>query len=300
MNQKIFKIELLTDKKLNRTICEEYWEITDNLQYKYKVKELSDKHDIYPNGISRLVQTNSNLSIYCKNCCNMVGQYNKRSDFELSAYQVTNDILCEDCYLDKEKLIAAAITQRKLNDMEMAAKTGKYKELNQFELKTLIEITESRTKKEVVKKVFKGADLSGNYAQNIWKKINLLDDMNLIWVEREVGGSRIINYHVNGKLRQMLRNEYPDLFMPIKEDEAHRFKKFQFIMNENFSKKSRQPDYSGFFKVKEEVILKPNEEYQYGGWKNDDGTLFIKIEPVDLIDSGKFNLDDLTDPFLRE
>ena len=300
MNQESFKVEYLTDEEPNLSICKDYWEIIDNLQYHYKVKELSNKYDIYPNGISQIVQSNSTLTIHCENCDNKVGEYKKRSDFEISVYQETKEILCEDCHSDKHKLIAAEIIQEKLDAMEMAVKTEKYKELNQMERETLIEIVESRTKKEVVKKVFKGADMRGDYGQKIWKRINLLDDMDLIWVEREVGGSKIINYHVNGKLRQKLRNEYSHLFMPIKEEESHQFKKFQFTMIENFSKKDRQPDYSGFFKVKEEIILRTNEEYQYGGWKNDDGTMFIKIEPVDLINSDKYNLDDLTDPFSEE
>jgi hypothetical protein len=300
MKKRSLKIEYLTVEEPNHSICMDYWEITDSLHYHYKVRELSNKYKVYPNGISQIVQSNSVLIVHCGNCEKKVGEYKKRSDFELNVHQEANEILCEDCRLDYQKLKIAEINEAKWAAMDIAARTEKYKNLNQSELETLVEIVESKTKNETVKKVFKGADMNGEYGQIIWKRINLLEKMDLIWVEREFGGSKIKNYHVNGNLRRKLKDEYSYLFAPKKGKERYQFKKFQFTMIENFRKKEQHPDYSGFFTVKEEIVLETNKEYQYGGWKNDDGTIFIRIEPVGLISSERFNLDDLFNPFSEE
>lgn len=293
MNRNCFQIELNEKNNENDSIiCKDYWSITDDFSFEKKVKDISDKFDIKIKDVTQLVKLSSKLIIKCESCEKILSTCLTRNDLDLYSLKKDESILCSDCEADKNKLIEATIVQEKIDSMNMAIDLEKWKDLEKSEIDFLIHIINSTTKKDVIHKIFKGADMLGPHAkENIWPKLNKLNELNLIWIERKEN-SRIVNYHTNGRLRKIIREEFPEYFNFNLPENEYQFSAFKFSMQESLITSGNKPNYSGYFKVDREIIFEPGREYSYGGWKNDDGSMFIKIVPAELARSIVFNEDE--------
>lgn len=163
-----------------------------------------------------------------------------------------------------------------LSRLGIAILNQAWKKLDLDELRLLVILSKCKTKQEVVNQVFMGRLQGSKESQEIWSKINLLDEMGLIWVER-TEDKKIIDYHVSGKLKEILEEEFPDFY---KVDNLDYYDKLQIMLQKTpIITSQNQPNYSGFFNLKNEVTLKADLEYSYSAWLNDDGTIFFRIEP---------------------
>ena len=166
------------------------------------------------------------------------------------------------------------------NELEAAFKLKKWFQLNESQLETLVVICElNGVKSDIYDYLFKNATHSSNYGQQVWNKINALESQKLVWIERDID-KRVQHFHFHNDLKTELKEALPQLFMsvstPVKNDT------FTFFLRKEINKIVRnQPEYSGVFRLQKSVNLKEGQEYSYGGWINDDGSLFIKIVPVE-------------------
>jgi hypothetical protein len=166
------------------------------------------------------------------------------------------------------------------NELEAAFKMKKWFQLNESELETLVVICElNGIKHDIYEYLFKGATHGSNYGQQVWKKINALEDQKLVWIERDID-KRVQHFHFHNDLKAELKNALPQLFVSVNTPEKN--DTFKFALRKETTKiVGNQPEYSGMFRLQKSVNLKEGQEYSYGGWVNDDGNIFIKIVPVE-------------------
>lgn len=166
-------------------------------------------------------------------------------------------------------------------EMDIAYKTKAWKKLNQYELELLIIIAESKIKEEMYKKIFQGIAFDSPYSKKIWKVLNHLDLMRLVWIERNEQRA-IVKIHIKGELVEELKKEYPDLFM-IDRPETIELKNLQFHLLKNPRRKNNDhPEFSGMLTFNKEILLKKGNPYKYGLWKNEDGSLFLRLKPIQI------------------
>jgi hypothetical protein len=57
-----------------------------------------------------------------------------------------------------------------------------------------------------------------------------------------------------------------------------RSEELKMSLKKNLGKtQNRHPEYSGNFTFGRDIVLKKGETYRYGGWLNDDGSIYIRI-----------------------
>jgi hypothetical protein len=278
----VIKINLNTEIPVEIEIIEDYWKIDEQLGYVYPANEIAKKFGITVPKITGLVSTKSSLTLTCIKCENEIGEYQKRTDFSLQDFQNLGEIICENCIGEKrkEEIKKDSIENKEevLAAMDVAFQTEAWKLLDIMELETLIIVAESKDKKEIYDKLFKGADVNGDYAKSIWNRLNRLHEKKLIWVER-TEDRKIVDIHIKGELVERLRVDYSYFFMPA-EPEKVVLENLQFTLRKNLRKlNDKQPEFSGIMSFDKEVLLGKDVEYQYGAWINNDGTIFLRIVP---------------------
>jgi hypothetical protein len=103
--------------------------------------------------------------------------------------------------------------------------------------------------------------------------------MNLVWIKRKQGGKRIEEIRTLPNLKDQLFEDLSEEFS-YRQEPLERV--FAFVMEKNlFRMNYRHPDYSGVFSLNRDIVLKKGCKYRYGGWINDDGSLYIKITPYE-------------------
>lgn len=165
--------------------------------------------------------------------------------------------------------------------LETGYKLKKWSSLDMLSLETLIVICETDGQKlKIYDELLKGASHNSNYGQTVWARINKLVEQKLVWIEREAQSGRVERFLFHEDLKTTLKEQFPNLFH--KSNEPKPLDHFQFsLRKEHIKVSSTQPDYSGFFRLGKDVVLKEGHQYQFGGWINDDGSIFIKIVPHD-------------------
>ena len=259
-------------------ICERYWDIDlTDFNYKFNVKSIADKFGLTAPRVSEIASFCSSLTTYCENCGNEIKTYKKRSLINFDNVVFDGKIICKKCRTSSKLDKSVANREEILSRLSIAVKNAEWKKLNIRELELLVIITKCKTKNDVMRLVFQGMDYKSEYSKVIWERLNLLDEMGLIWIER-TEDRKIIDYHTSGELKEKLEKEFPQFYA---DEFVPDFEKLQIMLQKIPLKTSHnQPDYSGFFNVKEEIMFKPNVQYSYGAWVNDDGTIFFKIEPA--------------------
>jgi hypothetical protein len=158
--------------------------------------------------------------------------------------------------------------------MNIAFETKQWLDLNQPELEVLIKVAESKTRSDVYSKVFPDENLRSQYNQFYWRILNHLDDLNLIWIERE--NKSIVQFHKHGNLYQTLLKEYPDLVIPRKETKTPR--KYGFSIHKNENKEGKQPDYIGEIELNFDVEFSKNTVLKCAVWHNKIEGLYLRIK----------------------
>ena len=166
------------------------------------------------------------------------------------------------------------------NELEAAFKMKKWVDLNDAQLDALIVICESNgMKSNIYEHLFKGATHGSNYGKQVWAKINALEDKKLVWIERDVD-NKVLHFHFHNDLKTELKEALPQLFTSVSTPAKNDTLKFS-LRKETFKTVRNQPQYSGVFRLQKNVNLKEGQEYSYGGWTNDDGSISIIIVPVE-------------------
>lgn len=272
------KLNIKQEETKYRELCEKYWEF-DSLDYSFKhtVKSLAEEHRVSTRSVTEIISVTSSITFFCEICGCEIKSYTNRSSIIFENLFFKNQCICKDCKRTGKLNRTTTNRDEMLSQLEIAIKNQDWKKLNSRELELLAILTKCKTKQEVMHKVFQGMKFDQNYSQTLWERINLLNEMGLIWVER-TESKKIIDFHTSGKLKEELEKEYPQFYL---EDIPLDSEKLQIMLQKIPLKITQsQPDYSGSFNVKREIVFKPNVDYCYGAWLNDDGTIFLKIEPA--------------------
>ena len=143
------------------------------------------------------------------------------------------------------------------------------------ELDALIAICEHEgDKKLIYSELFKGASHSSTYGQQVWKRINRIEDLKLIWIERDPNKKIIAeSFLFHEDLKTILKDQFPNEFNKPIEDKQ--LDTFQFSLRKEFRKSiGSNAEYDGFFRLTKDVILKEGHEYRFRGYTNDDESIF--------------------------
>lgn len=218
-----FEIQIETQDELKSLICQDYWHLNRSKKYTYQVRDIAYKYAISMISVTEISSKNSKFIIKCKRCKDVSNEYSKRSDFKLEEVIFGSLSICEKCFYEikteKEKLISNPQKQKpfdtgkKFEKMENSFQDKLWKELNEMELETLIQIAESENKTEIYEKIFyNNKEIGGSYRYKIWSRVNKLESIHLIWVERN-NENKIIEFHILEKLKNELKLKYPELFI---------------------------------------------------------------------------------------
>jgi len=230
MKNNRFEIQIETQDKLEFSICQDYWHFNKSEKYTYYVREIATKYGISIINVTEIAIQNSKFISKCINCTKILNQYLKRSDFIIDEIFMNSFSICQECKSELEKLKIARNEstkqqildskkdkpfdiEKKFEKMENSFQERIWKVLNEMELETLIQIAECESKSEIYDTIFyNNKDIGGSYRYKIWSRVNKLEELNLIWVERNID-NKISEFHILDKLKNQLKLNYPELFI---------------------------------------------------------------------------------------
>ncbi|MFW5720819.1 MAG: hypothetical protein ACOCWW_00370 [Bacteroidota bacterium] len=299
-------IEIKETEERNKEILKKYWEIDDHGNFLNRPTDIKEQYGISIPEIRKLVKEYSYVTFDKGQCeCGNPILIEVSSQQQLNEevrdykkYDYAYPLKCEKCLKEeelkaqqlreKEKQIEREHFNEKFEEaqkkLEIAFKEERWRLLDDDEFDVLLVMARSKSKGQVFHTLFNGKDFHSPEGKEVWKMINKLDSLGLIWINRDIKGS-INDFYMIDSLRQSLL-EYidepyepgldPNYFVSSKEDT------FRFFLRPNGHKiKTKHPNYSGKFTLTKNILLEENKEYRYGGWINDDGTIYIKITPAD-------------------
>jgi hypothetical protein len=89
---------------------------------------------------------------------------------------------------------------------------------------------------------------------------------------------------VEARNRKLLQRENKQQLQPNKSNQIQPSTTLKFSLARNTNKtKPKQPEYSGTFMLKQDVVLKAGVKYLYGGWELTDGSINLQFKPVQEI-----------------
>jgi hypothetical protein len=228
-----FELRINTNNETDLLICDYYWIISKEMKYVYYVKDIANRFDIPLLEVTRRVSKNATFIVKCKKCASLINEFKKRSDFQLDEITLPQFNLCKKCFIEYEiqqnhlsqtspkpsiqnpvKSGFVKIDKEKKHlKMEISLKNHSWYDLNEMELESLVIIAESLNLKEIYNKLFYNIpDITSDLRYVIWKRINKLEAMDLIWVERDEN-AKILNFYILEELKRILKLKYPELFL---------------------------------------------------------------------------------------
>ncbi len=278
----IFKVIYLNEN-IDKKIIHEYWEVdSEIIGWKNPVQKIAKLNSTSMGYVSRYTKENSRFELYCTECSNQIVKCNLRSGLNWFDFLSGNEIRCENCFSKPQvniihKTVVKEIepTFKSGKKMNIAFETKQWVDLNQPELEVLIKVAECKSRSEVYSKVFPDENLRSSYNTFYWRILNRLDDLNLIWIDREEDGS-IIQFHTHGNLYKTLLKDFPDLFLPRKEPNPP--KAYGFSIQKNKNKEGKEPDYNGQFELKTDLEFKKGTVLKFAVWHNKIDGLYIRIQ----------------------
>lgn len=259
-----------------KEIAINYWAL-DNGKFLNKPTAIAERYNLSLTKLKFLINDISSMTRIFDNCidCNI-----ERSDVVESQTSFTSlyriKDRCDDCTLKHDlelkeqsinrKRIRAEIKQ---NNFDEAINNQNWKKLTDSEYQILNLIITHQTKSKIYSFVFKGDPLN----KNIWRLVNKLESLNLIFIERDLY-DRIIDFHFDPRLKDKINN--------TNSSEVKNTLGFSLEKKINRIKET-QPHYGGTFVLKEDVILKAGEVYLYGGWIQNDQSINLKFTPIEKI-----------------
>lgn len=279
INQKVksYTLEILeTTGDLEKEIATNYWAL-GNGKFLNKPTVIAERYNLSVAKLKFLIKDISSMTRIFDNCidCNI-----ERSDTVdsqtsfVSTYRIKDR--CDDCTLKhdlelKEQSInrKRIRTEIKQNNFDEAINNQNWKKLTDSEYQILNLIITHQTKSKIYSFVFKDDPLN----KDIWRLVNKLESLNLIFIERGLY-DRIIDFHFDPRLKDRINNTNSS---EVKNT-------FGFSLEKKVNRtKETQPHYGGTFVLKDDVILRAGEVYLYGGWIQNDQSINLKFTPIEKI-----------------
>jgi len=263
------------------SILQEYWEIDGN-EFLNKPKQICAKYNITIGELSKIIKDFSYCKVIYGYCidCGIIKEdklYSQTSFREKKRrYFKERCEICEEKYYKERE--ANKIKQQEEESKQLeecfnkAIQEKKWNELSDEELETLRGIVRLKNKSLIYKEIFNG----NPFDNSIWRKVGSIERRNLLFVRRNPSKS-VIDFLFSDKLEEIL----------LGKDETRINEELDFLsfsMSKNINKTSiRQPDYSGTFILRRAIRLEAEIKYIYGGWLNTDGSINLKIQPLENI-----------------
>ena len=269
-----------------KEIIEKYWLIENN-EFKYSFKYFQEKYALNQNILVKLIKSNS----YClkKVSCNDCNDFfqikiETKSNFKDSRY----GNVCTKCEeLRKLKRIEIEQESKRINDENLA-----------YEVKK----REEKMSKVVERKLWLTLNIDD---LTILQKFVRLNEMSLIrkYLYNELTSKEIKYYETmfqdfgfiyfpsyQKNIVEFAPNFETEIlnYKPIKElhPNTKMSENLRFTLAKKIEKTSKtQGDYAGTFTLPNDVILKANQLYVYGGWIQPNGSLSISFTPAKDLNS---------------
>jgi hypothetical protein len=277
-----YKIHIKPDLSEDYSIIiQEYWEIVDN-DFPNRPKQICQKYNITIGELNKIIKDYSCCNIvhgYCSGCGVVIEDkvYSQTSFREKKRRYIKER--CNDCeiafYKEREAERVRQQDEEKQQIEErfsQAIQEKRWNNLSDEELEILKGIVRIKNKSLIYKEIFN----DDPFDKSIWRKVGNIEKKGLLCVKRNSYKS-VIEFHFPEQLEQILLRDNKDII-----NEELDF--LSFSLSKYINKTQiRQPDYSGTFILKRPVRLVANVKYIYGGWINTDGSINIKIQPLDNI-----------------
>ncbi|MCL9806796.1 hypothetical protein NAT51_14775 [Flavobacterium amniphilum] len=268
---------------ISREILDKYW-LNENGEFIHKVNNLSKEYNLTSFKITELAKNHSSYfkSKICERC--RIEYFEKietrgklKGDFW--------NVLCENCeQIQKEE-------QKKINDEKQNQINNRlsifnksfyeknWEKLNQNEFEIYEKIIANKTLKNIKQNIFK----NDFYCQSTWSVFNKLEQLNLIIIERD-SYKTVLNIYFDERVENIIsRNNRIENIIP-RNSTIEIKDTLSFSLSKKLNKtKQNQPDYSGTFILKNDVVLKAGVKYLYGGWSQTDDSINLKFTPLGSI-----------------
>lgn len=157
--------------------------------------------------------------------------------------------------------------------LEKGIESINYAPLDAEDVEYLIIIYECKGDKQTIfSSLFKGYDFKTTFGTKVWQRINTLEAYDLIYLERSE--KSIVKFWFHPNLKYTLMDLYPQFFIK----ESDRAVIFEFTLFRNCEKEFHAfSDYSGFFELNKDIILKKGSIFEYTGTIKDDYSISITI-----------------------
>lgn len=248
-------------------ICYAYWDIIiSEAKYRYSVAQIAKRHNLKSNKVTEIIKRVCLVQFSCYHCRQKIMEIKLRSNINLEDHIYEGMFVHNEC----RRLINA--TKNRIAALYTAIQTESWRKLNKHELDALTIITKHKTKSVIIREISSLNKFSKNTNDKLWTTINLLELMQLIWVERVDG--HIVNFHHHPHLKRKLEEYTPENFLPEIQD----FNQIEIKLKKNdYMFSYSQPQYCGNFKVPEMILLHPDASYRYGVWVDESGEVYLRL-----------------------
>lgn len=262
--------------ELQKEIIEKYWTLT-NMKFENKPNKLKQEYEITLHELNKLIKDYSVCEVRTGNCSEceveLIQRFTSQTGFKERL--VCSVKTCKEC---KEKLDIEAYQIQEdyiIQTLNKGLIDRQWEILNQDELELLKNIVRINDRNTIIAKCLSGE----NYGD--WKVINKLEKLRLIYLEKN--GRHVREFHFLEELASEI------FFLEVKNEEFNNVKNdFGFSLAKKINKqKPQQPDYSGFFILPTDIVLRKDVEYIYGGWIQTDGSINLKFTPKEDLFSVK-------------
>ncbi|MCL9804613.1 hypothetical protein NAT51_03710 [Flavobacterium amniphilum] len=259
---------------ISKEILNKYW-LNENGEFIHKVNNLSKEYSLTSFKITELVKNHSTFfkSKICERCRI---EYFEKIETRGKLKGDFREILCENCkQIQKEQSIKIINDEKqnqisnRLNIFNKSFNEKNWEKLNRNEFEIYEKIIANKTLKNIKQNIFK----NDFYCQSTWSVFNKLERLNLIIIERH-HNKTVLNICFDERVENVIAKNYK---MEAKDS-------LSFSLAKKLNKtKQNQPDYSGTFILKNDIVLKAGVKYLYGGWSQTDDSINLKFTPLESI-----------------
>ena len=278
---------------ISKEILKNYW-LNENEEFRYKIVDLCQKYNLTNFKITELVKNYSSFlkSKTCNICRNdFFEKIETRGKLKGSFWNIE----CEYCKKAKKQqniqktqkinLENENILKSRLLLFNKSFSEKKWEILNENEFEIYQKIIDNKTLKNIKQNIFK----NDFFCQSTWTVFNKLEKLNLIIVERN-SNKTVLNVYFDERVENIFFKNY-------KKIDNNDTLSFSLAKKQDKSKQS-QPDYSGTFILKNDIILKAGMKYLYGGWLQTDESINLKFTPLENIRENVIQSDIVNEPKL--
>lgn len=217
MKNKYFELYVSSQNEVKKSICEKYWEITEEGYYIYSIKQLTKKFKLTTEKLIWIIKSNSYIEICCDNCSKIESHLQLREELTGDPEKINlglfKSCLCNDCRDKTEKEKEKEKLRELYREMELAFEAKKWEELDKRSLQTLLIICNSKTRNQMFTNLFNEATLYNELKKTVFNRLNTLNSISLIYVEHEIKGIKKI--HTIRKLREKIKTTYSNKIILI-------------------------------------------------------------------------------------